>query len=153
MKKLLYTFIACLTVAAASAQSTIDKQLQGSWMLAEAMVSGMRINVTAQTITFSKAKEAELTQQQRDVINSQKQEVFDNLKGSRVIISGKTIEFYMGNMGKQGTYTVAPYSDAHVLKVTYEDGSADEMIVFIKDKQLHITKSDDIDRDEMVFAK
>ncbi|TRW23004.1 hypothetical protein FMM05_15010 [Flavobacterium zepuense] len=153
MKNLLYLFIACFTVAVASAQASIEKDLQGVWKLSEITVSGTTINVAASTITFSKEKEAQLTQQQRDAVKAKKDEAISNLKNSKITVSGTTIAFVIANMDRKGTFTVKPYSDAHILTIAYEDGSADEMVAYIKDKKLHLTKSDDANRDEMIFAK
>jgi len=153
MKNIVYLFIACFTIATASAQSQIDKDMQGVWKLYEMTVNGTTIGVAANTITFSKEQEAALTPQQREGINAKKGEVIDKLKGSKITVAGIAIELLIADMNKKGTYSTKPYSDAHILTITYEDGTTDDMAVFIKDKKLHITKSDDANRDEMVFAK
>ena len=151
MKNALHLFIACIITTVTFAQAQIDKDFQGYWKLNEISVGGVRINVAKSTITFSKERESKMSADEKTKLEAKKQDVLQSISNSHITVAANEIDFVIGDMGKKGVYVLEKYSDAYKLAVAYEDGSADNMIIYIKDKKLYITKSDDIDRDEMIF--
>lgn len=152
MKNVLYLFITCIISTATFAQAQIDRDFQGNWKLSEISAGGVRIDLVKSIITLSKDRENKMSAQEKATMESKKGEFIKNLSQSHILVNGKNVDFVMGNLSKRGTYALEKYSDAYKLEVAYEDGSNDTLIMYIKDKKLHITKSDDVDRDEMIFT-
>ena len=152
MKKTVYVFIAFLLSGIAFAQSQMDKDFQGYWKLNEISAGGVRINLAKSTVSFSKERESKMTPQEKNNIQAKKAQVIASLSKSHITVSVNNVDFVIGDMSKKGVFVIDKHADAYKLNVAYEDGSTDNMIIYIKDKKLHITKSDDVDRDEMIFT-
>ena len=153
MKNVLVAFVACFVSIVAVAQSKIEKDLQGTWKMTEMNVGGTFANATTKEIKFSKEIESQLTPEKRAAFNTNKQAFLDKIGESRMSFSDRKINYVIGDIIKDGTYTIKPQADAYVLTVTGSDGSNDVMIIGIKNGKLHIVESDDKNRGEMVFSK
>lgn len=153
MKNVLYLFITCFITTVSFAQTQIDKDFQGYWKLSELSAGGVRINIDKSTVIFSKERESKMTAEQKANAEAKKGEVIKKLSESHVLVSAKNIDIVLGDIKRNGVFKIEKYIDAYKLSIGYEDGTADEMIMYIKNKKLYLTKSDDVDRDEMIFTK
>jgi hypothetical protein len=152
MKALFRTITICFITTVAFAQAQIEKDFQGYWKLSEMSVEGTRINLAKSTIIFSKDREDKMSAQQKNNIEAKKAQVIKNLSQSHILVKGNNIDFVIADINRKGVYKIGKHVDVYKLSVAFEDGTNDEMIIYIKDKNLYITKSDDTDRDEMIFT-
>lgn len=152
MKQLFYIALLLIISTAAFSQTQFKKDFQGYWKLSEMAIEGTRINLAKSTITFSKDREDKMSAQQKANIEAKKLQVLQKLAQSHILVEGDSISFVLADVNRKGIYKIEKHVDVYKLSIAYEDGTADEQIIYIKDKKLHVVKSDDVDGDRMIFT-
>ncbi len=153
MKKLIYLFVACCICSVASAQKVSEKDLQGSWKLAAFNASGIYLDLATGLVTVSEELKSQLTPDIMEQINEGMKQATEQLKNSTTVFSGNTVEQKIGGKEKKGTYTLKDEAGMQTLTATWGDATTSEMVVFVKDNQLHLSKSEQGQSAELIFNK
>jgi hypothetical protein len=152
MKQLFYIALLLIISTAAFSQTQFKKDFQGYWKLSEMAVDGMRINLAKSTITFSKEREDKMSADEKANIAAKKGDALKALSSGHILVKGDSISLAVAGINRKGIYKIEKHIDVYKLSIAYEDGTADEQIIYIKDKKLHVVKSDDVDGDRMIFT-
>jgi hypothetical protein len=153
MKKLLYVFVACCFATMASAQTVTEKDLQGNWKMASFFTSGITLDIATSAVTISEELKSQITPDIEEQINTGMQAAAAQLKDSSLTINGKNLSQKIAGTEKKGTYVLKDLEGKQYIAITYDDGTSNEVSVTIKDKQLHITRSENGQEAEFIYTR
>jgi hypothetical protein len=153
MKKLIYLFVACSLTMAASAQKVTQENLQGTWKLAAFNTSGIYLDLATGLVTISDELKSQLTPEMMTELNNSMKEGVEALRPSKVVFTGNNVDQNIAGQEKKGTFEIKDVNGEQHLISTYSDGTPSDTTIFIKDKQLHISKSEQGQSAELIFNK
>jgi hypothetical protein len=152
MKKLIL-FVALSVCSLASAQKVTDKDLQGNWKLTGLSTNGISLDIATGVVVISDELKAQLTPEITTQINDGMKQAAEQLKNSSTTFTGTTLKQNIGGQEKSGTYTLKDVNGTQIMTATWSDATTSETSVWIKEKKLHISKSEQGQTAELVFVK
>lgn len=137
MKKLMYACLAlCLFTTIASAQKITQKDLQGNWTLLGLESGPVYFDLVKKDIIIA----AEIKGQMPPEALAEMRTALAMLEGSYLEVKDNNLTMTLGVEGENGTFVLTEKDNKQIITVTFENGTADDSEIFIKDKQLHIAQ-------------
>lgn len=153
MKKALYLFLACCISTVASAQKVTGKDIQGNWKLAAFNASGIYLDMNTGLATISEELKSQLTSEDVAEINESMKQGIESLKISTISFTGNAVKQNIAGDEKTGTFEIKEINQEQRILSTYSDGSTSNTAIYIKDKKLYISKSEQGQTAELIFNK
>lgn len=153
MKKTIYLFVALCISTLATAQKITEKDLQGTWNLAAFNANGIQLDITTGTVNVSEELKSQLTPEMITELNDSVKEGIAVLKSSNVVFTGKNTKQNIAGQEKSGSFEIKDKNGEQYIITTYPDKTTSETTVTIKDKKLHLSKSDQGQTAELIFNK
>jgi len=153
MKKILFLFGALCMITVASAQKITTADLQGQWRLSAIDNNGAHVNLLTEEITISPEMKAQLTPDMVNQLSDGLKQSISRLKASDVVFASNTIKQNMAGKEKKGTYALKELGDKQYAAFAWDNNTTSESSIWIKNKQLHIVKSEGGQVFEFIYSK
>lgn len=153
MKKVLYLFLVCCIGTVASAQKITGKDLQGSWKLAAFNAGGIYLDMNTGLASISDELKSQLTSEEMTELNESMKQGIEPLKTSTISFTGTSVKQNIAGQERNGTFEIKDINGEQRILSTYTDGSTSNTAIYIKDKKLYISKSEQGQTAELIFDK
>lgn len=153
MKKVLYLFLICCMGTVASAQKINGKDLQGNWKLAAFNAGGIYLDMNTGLASISDELKSQLTSDEITELNESMKQGIEPLKTSTISFTGTAVKQNIAGQERTGTFEIKEVNGEQRILSTYTDGSTSNTAIYIKDKKLYISKSEQGQTAELIFDK
>lgn len=153
MKILLTLFSALCLFTTVSAQKLTNTDLQGEWKLSALDNNGAHVDITSGEITISTELKTQLTPDMVEQLSSGLKQSITKLRVSDVVFTGNAVKQNMAGKEKKGIYTLKEQEGKQYAAFNWDNNTTTESFIWIKNKQLHIQKSEQGQVFEFIYSK
>lgn len=153
MKKIIFLFSALCMVATVSAQKITNTDLQGEWKLSALDNNGAHVDILSGEISISPEIKNQLTPDMISQISDGLKQSITKLKVSDVVFAGNSVKQNMAGKQKKGTFTLKELEGKQYASFNWDNNTATESFIWIKNKQLHIQKTEQGQVFEFIYNK
>lgn len=153
MKKLLILFSALFLFTTVSAQKLTNTDLQGEWKLSALDNNGAHVDIKSGEITISTELKTQLTTDMIEQLSEGLKQSISKLRVSDVVFTGNNVKQNMAGKEKKGTFALKEQEGKQYAAFNWDNNTASESFIWIKNKQLHIQKSEQGQVFEFIYSK